>query len=48
MVCKTEENVARKGHAEREAKTSLLALMSWPAVISPSIFVLSPPLAVAS
>ena len=46
-VCKTEENCARKGHSEREAKPSLLTLMSWLAVISPSIYALCPPLAVA-
>ena len=47
-VWKTGENGARKGHAEQEAKPSMSALMSWPAVISPSISALCPPLAVAS
>ena len=47
-VRKTEENGAKKGHAELEAKTSLSALMSWPDVLSPLISALRPPLAVAS
>ena len=47
-VWKTEENGAKKGHAKQEAKPSLLALMSCPAVLYPSIPVLRPPLAVAS
>ena len=45
-VWKNEENGARKGHSEPEPKPSLSALMSWPAVLSPSISALSPPLAV--
>ena len=47
-VWKTELNGASKGHAEREPKPSFSALMTWPAVISPSISMLSPPLAVVS
>ena len=46
-VWKTEEKGASKGHAEQEAKPSLSALMSWPAILSTSISVLNPPLDVA-
>ena len=46
-IWKTEENGARKGHAEQEAMPSLSALMSWPVVISPSISAIRPPLDVA-
>ena len=34
-VWNTEENGASKGHAEREAKPPLSALMSWTAILSP-------------
>ena len=44
----TEGNGASKGHTEKEADPSLSALISWPAVLSPSISVLRPPLDVAS
>ena len=46
-VWKTEENGARKGNTKLEAKTSLLVLMLWTAVISLSISVLCTPLVVA-
>ena len=39
-VCNTEGNDSRKVHAEQESNPSLPALVSWPAVISPSISVL--------
>ena len=47
-VWNTEGDGTRKGHAEWEAKPSQSALMTWPAVLSPSISALRPPLDVAS
>ena len=48
VVYKTLNIGAGKGHSEREAKPYLLEMISWPTVISSSISVLRPPLAVVS
>ena len=47
-VWKNEENGTRKGHDEQEPNPPLSALMTWPAVLSPSIYALCPPLSVVA